>query len=126
MRLPWLTGVVFAAADATGVDSGQVRLAGMHTDANQARESVMLLIWLTQTSETANLVGDLVGRVYRDRYDWPKTTDEQRAHLDALPIPASVVAAPGTLPLVPLPGGYLVRFKTAGNGVISARSCPPV
>lgn len=125
MRLPWLTGVVFAAADATGLDSGQVRFGGEHTNANQAQESVMLLVWLTQASETVNIAHDVVARVYRDRYDWPKTTDEQQAQLDTLPMPASVVAAPGTLPRVPLPGGYLVRHKTAGNGVNSARSCPP-
>lgn len=44
MRLPWLTGVVFATADATGLDSGQVRFGGEHTNANEARESVMLLV----------------------------------------------------------------------------------
>jgi hypothetical protein len=125
MRLPWLTGLVFATADATGPDSGQVRFGGVHTNASQAQEAVMLLIWLTQASETVSLADDLVGRVYRDRYDWPATADEQRAQLDALPTPASVIAAPGTLPRVALPGGYLVRLKTAGNGVNSARSCPP-
>jgi hypothetical protein len=125
MRLPWLTGVVFAATDATGLDSGQVRFGGLHTDASQARESVMLLVWLSQATETVSLAHDLVARVYRDRYDWPRTSDEDRALLDVLPMPASVEAAPGTLPRVQLPGGYLVRFKTAGNGVNSARSCPP-
>jgi hypothetical protein len=124
MRLPWLTGVVFATADATGLDSGQVRFGGEHTNANEARESVMLLVWLPQPSETVDLAHDLVARVYRDRYEWPKTTDEQRAQLDAMPMPANVVPAPGTLPRVSLPGGYLARFKTAGNGVNSARSCP--
>jgi hypothetical protein len=124
MRLPWLTGVVFAAPDATELDSGQVRFGGEHTSASQAQESVMLLVWLTQVAETVSLAHDLVARVYRDRYDWPSTHDEKRAQLDALPVPASINAAPGTLPMVRLPGGYLVRFKTAGNGVNSARSCP--
>lgn len=124
MRLPWLTGIVFAATGATGADSGQVRFAGVHTNADQAQESVMLLVWLAQASETASFAGDLVGRVYRDRYHWPKTTDEQRAQLDALPVPANVAAAPGALPMVSLPGGYLTRSQTAGNGVNSARSCP--
>ena len=125
MRLPWLTGLVFAAADATEADGGQVRFGGVHTNASQEQESVMLLVWLAEAAETARLAGDLAGRVYRDRYDWPATTDEQRAQLDALPAPQSVVAAPGTLPRVRLPGVYLVRVKTAGNGVTSARSCPP-
>ncbi len=125
MRLPWLTRVVFATADAAGPDNGQVRFAGVHTNASQAQEAVMLLIWLTRASETVSLAHDLVGRVYRDRYGWPATVGEQRAQLDALPAPASVVAAPGTLPSVALPGGCLVRGKTAGNGVNSARSCPP-
>ena len=125
MRLPWLTGLVFAAADAPGLDSGQVRFGGEHTNASEDREGVMLLVWLTQPAQTVTLAHDLVARVYRDRYTWPATSDERRAELDALPMPASLEAAPGTLPMVRLPGGHLVRFKTAGNGVNSARSCPP-
>ena len=125
MRLPWLTGLVFAAPDATGPDSGQVRFGGQHTNASQAQESVMLLVWLAEPAETVSLAHDLVARVYRDRYDFPKTSDEERTQLNALPVPASVEAAAGTLPRIGLPGGYLVRYKTAGNGVNSARSCPP-
>jgi hypothetical protein len=125
MRLPWLTGLVFAAADSTGLDAGQVRFGGEHTSTSQAPESVMLLVWLTQAAETVGLAHDLVARVYRDRYDWLNTSDQDRAELDALPMPASVEAAPGTLPRIRLPGGYRARSKTAGNGVNSARSCLP-
>ncbi len=125
MRLPWLGAVVFAPADAIGLDySGQVRLCGQHTNASQDREDVLLLLWLAEPAETANFVSDLVGRVYRDRYHWPKTAEEQRAQLDALPAPADVRAAPGALPKVQLPGAFLVRDFTAGNGLNSARSCP--
>jgi hypothetical protein len=125
MRLPWLTALIFAQTEATGLDAGQVRFCGEHINAEGQVEDVMLLVWLTNAGQTVDLAHDVIGRAYRDRYSWEGATDEKRAKLDAIPAPATVQAAPGTLPRVRLPGGYQVRVQTAGFGVNSARSCPP-
>lgn len=124
MRLPWLTAIVFGHERGPKAFRGEVRLCGQQPTGFGDPESVLLIVGLKQPEQTHTFVNEVIARVRGDRHAWQKTTDEQRAKLDAIPPLSSVSAEPGQLPRVPLAGAYRIAPASASYGVHSVRSYP--
>lgn len=124
MRLPWLTAIVFGLKRGPKDFRGEVRLCGQQLSAFHDPESVLLILRLKQPEQTHTFVSEVIERVRSDRHAWEKTSDEQRAKLDAIPPPESVIAEPGQLPGVELAGAYRIAAASATYGVNSTRSYP--
>lgn len=122
MRLPWFTQIAFGLERGPKAFRGEVRLCGQQLTAFGDPELVLLILRLEHSHETTAFVSETLARVRNDRYAWQKTTDEQRARLDALPPIASITAKPGELPHVPLVGGYRITPQSAAQGVHSIQS----
>lgn len=125
MRLPWIGRVVFGPSSAARVERGEVRLAGAHTTAFGDAENVVLLFKLSDHQLVTDFVEVLIERVRADRSSWPQTSDEKRAALNAIPQPASLVAANGKLASCSLPATWRVSDTSGAFGVHSSQSLGP-
>lgn len=121
MRLPWISRIVYSQrAGLKGENT--VRLCGIHTTAFGDQESVMLIIHLGAGADPHTLAEAVMDRVIRDRTAWSTTDENERAALQGARFPEPHEVAPGRLPYVDLPGGYIVSRGSAGQGVHSSRS----
>lgn len=124
MRYPWVSSVVFAPPGMPKSQLGEVRICGAHKTVFGDRETVILFLRLDPPGVVLDFVSELVDRIRVDRYDWQKTTDEERQALDQLPDPATVGATPGQLPIVKLAGSFIITSGSADQGVMSSLSFP--
>lgn len=122
VRLPWLSGVIFAPTGSPKGLRGEVRLRTQHVTEFGDAESVMLIFRLRRPHEIHSFVAAVLERARQDRYDWKDTTDAERTALDRVADPADAVGGNGHLPLLPLAGSFRVSGGSASRGVYSSRS----
>jgi hypothetical protein len=125
LRHPWISGVVYSRRQGRRGENS-VRICGTHVTSFGDKEAITLILHLDPRDDPFNLASSIADRVVADRREWHRTTEAERAALDANRYPDPGILAPGTLPVLQLAGGYLIANSTAGQGVYSSRSYPTI